>query len=293
MNINWYPGHMVKTKREIEENLKLVDLVIEILDARIPLASQNPEIAGLIGNKKRIILLNKCDLANDTENDKWVRFFASQNVPAILTDANSGKGIKEVIHQIHTLGQEEIASMQAKGRIGKSIRVMVVGIPNVGKSSLINRISKRNAQEVGNRPGVTKVKKWIRLDNQIELLDTPGVLWPKFESQEVGLLLSFTGTIKDEILEKTEVAFYLLQYLLQYEQTKLLARYDLTKEQIEEDKDKSQNPSQQVMEVMNRIGRKRGAIMSGGKIDEEKIAGILIDDFRSGKIGKITLEKVK
>ncbi len=215
MNINWYPGHMAKTKKQIIEDLKLIDVVVELLDARLPLASQNPDLKEIIGGKKKIVVLNKCDLADDKENKKWINYFERNGIKAVLTDANSGFGINEVTRQIEYIMQENLEKMASKGRLGKPIRVMILGIPNVGKSSFINRISKKTSAGVGNKPGVTRQKQWIRLKNNIELLDTPGVLWPKFESEEVALKLSYVGTIKDDILEKTEVAFYLLKFLLE------------------------------------------------------------------------------
>jgi ribosome biogenesis GTPase A len=292
-NINWYPGHMVKTKRQILEDLKLIDIVIELLDARIPISSQNPDLAKMIENKNKIVVLNKCDLADEKENNKWIAYFKNKGIKAVLTDSNSGYGVQELIRQIKETAQEDLDKLAKKGRVGKSIRIMILGIPNVGKSSLINRISKKTSAGVGNKPGFTKQKQWIRVSNDIELLDTPGVLWPKFESEQVALNLSFTGTIKDEVLERTEIAFYLVKWLLENEEDKLLERYKLTKQDIENIKENVQNPNEQIAEIINQIAKKRGAIVSGGNIDEEKIAGIIIDDFRSGKMGKITIEKSK
>lgn len=292
-NINWYPGHMAKTKRQISEDLKLIDIVIELLDARIPISSQNPDIRQIIGDKPRIVLLNKCDLADEKENAKWVKYFEEKGIKAVLTDSNSGQGVQELIRQIKLMAKEDLEEKAAKGRVGKSIRVMILGIPNVGKSSLINRISKKTSAGVGNKPGFTKQKQWIRVSDNIELLDTPGVLWPKFESQQVALNLSFAGTIKDEVLEKTEVAFYLVKWLLENEEEKLLQRYKITKDDINDIKETVQNPSEQIALVIDKIAKKRGAIISGGHTDEEKISGIIIDEFRSGKLGRISLEKVK
>ncbi len=289
-NINWYPGHMAKTKRQIMEDLKLIDIVIELLDARIPISSQNPDIKEMIGAKKKIILLNKCDLAEENENHRWVTYFEKMGEKVILTDSKSGAGVQELVRQIKEVAKIDLEQIANKGRVGKSIRVMILGIPNVGKSSLINRISKKTSAGVGNKPGFTKQKQWIRVANNIELLDTPGVLWPKFNSNEVALNLSFTGTIKDEVLEKTEIAFYLLKWLLEHEEEKLLQRYKLTKEEMNHLREKIQNPNEQIVKVMDLIAQKRGAIMSGGYTDEEKVASILIDDFRTGKMGRITLE---
>lgn len=293
MNINWYPGHMAKTKKQILEDLRLIDIVIELLDARIPISSQNPDIRQMLGDKKKIVILNKCDLADEKENHKWVNYFETNGIKAVLTDSNSGQGVQELVRQIKEMAKQDLTKMAQKGRIGKSIRVMILGIPNVGKSSLINRVSKKTSAGVGNKPGFTKQKQWIRMADNIELLDTPGVLWPKFESEEVALNLSFTGTIKDEILEKTEIAFYLVKWLLENEEEKILQRYKLTKEEISKIKEEIQSPNEQIIEVMNLIAKKRGAIMPGGYTDEEKVSAIILDDFRSGKIGKITIEKVK
>ena len=291
--INWYPGHMAKTKRQITEDLKLIDIVLELLDARIPISSQNPDLREIIGDKKKIVILNKCDLANEKENNKWIEYFKKNGIKAVLTDSNSGVGIQELIRQIKELAKADLEELAKKGRVGKSIRVMILGIPNVGKSSLINRISKKTSAGVGNKPGFTKQKQWIRVSDEIELLDTPGVLWPKFESQKVALNLSFTGTIKDEVLEKTEIAFYLIKWLLENQEEKLLERYKLTKQDINNIKENVQNPGEQIVEVMNLIAKKRGAIVSGGYTDEEKVAGIIIDEFRNGKLGRITLEIAK
>lgn len=291
ININWYPGHMAKTKKQILEDLKLIDIVIELLDARIPISSQNPDIREMVENKKKIILLNKSDLADEKENIKWVKYFEKVNTKAILTDSNSGVGVQELVRGIKEMAKEDLNKMTQKGRVGKSIRVMILGIPNVGKSSLINRISKKTSAGVGNKPGFTKQTQWIRLSDNIELLDTPGVLWPSFKSNEIALNLSFTGTIKDEVLEKTEIAFYLVKYLLENEEEKILQRYKLTEKDINNIRQNVQNPNEQIAEIVNLIAKKRGAIISGGLTDEEKVANIIIDDFRTGKMGRITLEK--
>ena len=288
VHINWYPGHMAKTKKQIVEDLKLVDVVIELLDARIPKSSQNPEIADLLANKKRIVVLNKSDLADENETQKWIKEFKNQGIEAIQVDSNKGTGIQSIIKLVEKMMKEELERQTQKGRIRKTIRVMIVGIPNVGKSSFINRISKKTTMAVGNRPGVTRQKQWIRIGNQIELLDTPGVLWPKFESNEVGLNLAFTGSIKDEVIDKEEIAYYLIKYLNENYQNNLIEKYKIKQEEIEGIKD---NP-QYILELMQLIGRKRGAIISGGVVDENKVANIVLDDFRSGKIGKITIEKV-
>lgn len=290
-NINWYPGHMAKTKKQIIEDLKLIDVVVEILDARIPKSSQNPELQEWIKNKKKIIVLNKSDLAEDAKNKQWVEYYKKQGIPAILTDSNSGKGINETIHEIEKIMQEDKKILEQKGRIGKSIRVMIVGIPNVGKSSFINRITKKSVAVVGNRPGVTRQKQWVRIKENINLLDTPGILWPKLEQEETALNLAYTGTIKDDNLEKIEIAYFLLKYLLENKRQNLIQRYNLNEVEIENILNNTENlENENIMEVMYIIGKKRGTIISGGRIDEEKVSNLLIEEFRNGKLGKITLE---
>ncbi len=279
---------MAKTKRQITEDLKLIDVVIELLDARIPVSSRNPDISQITKKKKRIILLNKSDLSDNEQNSKWLNYYKNNGIPTILVDSNSGKGIDQVLREINKVMEVDLKVATEKGRIGKNIRVMILGIPNVGKSSFINRISKKTSAIVGNKPGVTKQKQWIRIANNIELLDTPGVLWPKFQSEEVGLNLAYTGSIKDELLEKTEIAYQLLRYLYKNYKKELLERYkipDFIEESGEEERDT-------ILRLMDTIGEKRGAKIAGGRIDLEKVANIVLDDFRSGKIGKITLEQI-
>ena len=292
-NINWFPGHMAKTRRQITEDLKIIDIVVEILDSRIPISSQNPDIKEITKNKKKIVVLNKCDLSDEKDNKKWITYFEKKGNKAILVNSNNGKGIDEVIRQIQKTMQEENQAYADKGRIGRKIRVMVVGIPNVGKSSFINRISKKNSAGVANRPGVTKQKQWIRINDDIELMDTPGVLWPKFENNNVALNLAYTGTIKDTILELTEIAYNLTKFLLTEYKKNLLDRYSLDEDKIDEILLQAQNENENIYEIMQLIGKKRGAIISGGNIDDDKTSRIILDDFRSGKLGKITLEKVK
>lgn len=290
MNINWYPGHMLKTKKQIMEDLKLIDIVIEILDARIPVSSRNPDMQKIIQNKKRIVVLNKSDLAEEKETTKWVEYYKKNDIKAIVADSNLGKGIKETLKQIEKIMKEDMQKAAAKGRIKKNIRVMILGIPNVGKSSFINRLCNKKTTIVGNRPGVTRQKQWVRISNNIELLDTPGVLWPKFEDEKVALNLSFTGSIKDEILETVEVAFSLLTYLYNSYKSDLMERYKITENDIEDIKSEDEN--EEIYNLMKLIGKRRGAVISGGEVDDEKTANILLNDFRSGKLGRITLEKV-
>lgn len=288
VRLNWYPGHMLKTKKQIMEDLKLIDVIIEILDARIPLASQNPDIKQITANKKKIIVLNKSDLANEAETKKWIEFFKNQGIIAIATDSNLGKGVKETLKLVQEVMQEKLEKASMKGIKNKNIRIMICGIPNVGKSSFINRMINKKSAEVGNRPGVTKQKQWVRISTNIELLDTPGVLWPKFENQDISLKLAYTGTIKDELLDKTEIAYNLLKYLEKNNKKELFERYKLTDQEINsiisEDDD--------TIKLMNLIAKKRGAIISGGEIDYERTSAIILNDFRTGKIGRITLEKV-
>ena len=265
-NINWYPGHMAKTKKQIIEDLKLIDVVVQIIDARTPKSSINPDINSYIKDKKQVIVLNKSDLSDINENKRWLEYYKKKNIPAVLCDSNTGKGIQDTIKEIEKSNIDNKKLLENKGRIGKPIRVMVIGIPNVGKSSFINRIS---------------------------LLDTPGVLWPKFENEEIALNLAFIGTIKDDILDKVEIAFELLKNLLQNYKQNILERYKLDEVQVDDIMKNTNNmESENILEIMYLIGKKRGAIVSGGKVDEQKVANIILDDFRCGKLGKITLETI-
>lgn len=283
-------GHMLKTKKQIIEDIKLIDIVIEILDARIPVSSKNPDLQKIINNKKRIVLLNKADLADDIETRKWIGQYKNNNVIAISCDANLGKGTKEILKAIENIMQEEMQKAADKGRIKKNIRVIILGIPNVGKSSLINRLCGKKTATVGNKPGVTKQKQWVRIANNIELLDTPGVLWPKFEDENVALNLSYTGSIKDEILQTIDIAFKLLIFLYNNYPQRLIERYKIETDELE-NIDKEDN-NEEIYDIMKLIGKKRGAVKSGGEIDDEKTANIILNDFRSGKLGKITLERI-
>ena len=291
INLNWYPGHMAKTRREIIEDLKLIDVVIELVDSRIPISSRNPDIAEITKNKDRIIVLNKCDLSDKKENEKWIKSFKENGLIAIECDSNSGRGVNEVLRAIEKIKEGQMQEYASKGRTGRKIRAMILGIPNVGKSSFINRVSKASRLEVGNKPGVTKKKQWIRLNDKIELLDTPGVLWPKFESNQVALNLAYTGSIKDDVLPQTEIAYELLKYLLENYRSSVSERYKISVEHIEEILNRDEPENYNIYEIMLEIGKKRGAIISGGQVDDEKVARIILDDFRSGKIGKITLER--
>ena len=294
LNINWYPGHMTKTKKQIIEDIKLMDVVVEVLDARIPISSRNPDIEQYIQNKDRLILLNKSDLADETENINWINYFKRDGREAVTINSNTGEGIKQAIKKIVEIYSANQKKYQIKGRVGKAIRVMVLGIPNVGKSSFINRVSNKNSAQVGNKPGVTRQKQWIRINENIELLDTPGILWPRFENRETALNLAYTGTIKDEVLEIIEIGFSLLKFLVENYLDKLVERYKLSNEEINNIlKDGELQENERILKILHYIGKKRGAIISGGNIDEEKTARLILEDFRNGKIGRITLEKAK
>ena len=257
---------MAKTKKQIIEDLKLIDIVAEILDARIPLASQNPDIKEIIKNKKRLVILNKCDLSGEKENKKWIEYFEKNNIPAVLVDSVSGKGIQEVTKKIEQIYDND--KHESKGRVGKSIRIMILGIPNVGKSSFINRIAKRTAAQTGNKPGVTRKKQWIRVSDRIELLDTPGVLWPKINNEKIGMYLAFTGTIKDDVLQTEEIGFELLKTMIKNYMQNLIERYKLSEEQIKNIiQNQELGENEKVLEIMNMIGIKRGAVISGEEIN--------------------------
>ena len=281
MNIQWFPGHMAKTRRLITENLKLVDVIIELLDARIPYSSRNPEIISLINNKPRLVAFNKSDLADEQISKQWIKWYANQGINCILINSISGKGLNEVKTRARDLMSEKIEREKAKGKIFTPVRTMIVGIPNVGKSSFINKIVGKASAVTGDRPGVTRGKQWIRINSEIELLDTPGILWPKFEDQEVGLNLAFTGAIKDDIMDISEVAMELLHRLYKLYPNELCTRFKLDAEAI-----KDLTP----LELLETVGLKRGCIVSKGQIDYSRISSIVLDEFRGGKIGKITLE---
>ncbi|MBO5364259.1 MAG: ribosome biogenesis GTPase YlqF [Clostridia bacterium] len=280
MNLQWFPGHMSKTRRMISENLKLVDVVIELLDARLPLSSRNPEIDRIVDKKPRILVLNKADLADEKTTREWIAWFQKKGLVAIPLDSQSGKGFSAFAPAIDRVMKEKLERDRAKGIQRHSIRLMVVGIPNVGKSSFINRLSGRNAAKTGDRPGITQTKQWIRIAGKYELLDTPGILWPKFEDPEVAKRIAFTGGIKDEIIDVEELACLLLSYMVLENPGALLNRYKLTVDDVKGE----------AFTVLESIGRKRGCVVSGGNIDTLRAANLLLDDFRSGKIGNITLE---
>lgn len=280
MNLQWFPGHMSKTRRMISEHLKLVDVLVEILDARLPLSSRNPEIDKIAGDKLRILVLNKADLADSAATAAWQAYFARQGLTAVPLDSQGGKGFSAFAPAIDRVMKEKIERDRSRGIQRHSVKLMVVGIPNVGKSSFINRLSGRSAAKTGDRPGITTTKQWIRIAGKYELLDTPGILWPKFESPEVAKRIAFTGGIRDEIIDIEELACQLLAYLSERYAAALCARYKLTID-----------PAQtEPYDLLEEIGRKRGCIVSGGNVDTFRAAALLLDDFRSSKLGAITLE---
>lgn len=278
LNINWYPGHMKKTMDNIKSSLKLVDVVIEIVDARIPIASRNPLLDEVLGDKPRVVLLNKMDLANEAMNKKWLEYFKAKGYEAILIDSVKGTNLNKIESTSRTLLTEKFKKLEEKNLDLKRVRAMIVGIPNVGKSTLINRIANRRSAKVGNRPGVTRQNQWIKTGKDFELLDTPGVLWPKFESEEIGLDLAFTGAIKDEIMDTETLAFKLIEKLNHIDKGIMETRYKIETEGLS------------TLEIMEAIGQKRGCLIRGGDFDYEKISNIVLDEFRKGVLGRITLE---
>lgn len=280
--IQWFPGHMQKTRRLIKENLRNVNLVAEIVDARVPSASRNPELDEMLGQKPKMVLLNKCDLADERATRRWIAYYRAHGVPAIAIDAKSGKGFSQFVPAVHQALADYIERRQKKGMSGYQIRVMVVGVPNVGKSSFINRIAGGKRAKVEDRPGVTRGKQWIRISEDLELLDMPGILWPKFEDQAVGEKLAFTGAIKDDIMDLEYIAMKLLDVLCQHYPDKLCERYKLTRQQLDD--------CDGGWEVLQLIGKKRGMLVSGGEVNTERAAITVIDEYRGQKIGRFTLE---
>ncbi len=280
MNIQWFPGHMAKTRRMLSENIKMIDVVIELLDARIPLSSRNPEIDTLLGTKPRVVLLNKADLADPIATNEWIKYYRNKGISCLTAESKKGEGLNNVKARLREIMADKIEREKQKGRLLRPIKTMVVGIPNVGKSSFINKIAGKATAITGDKPGVTRNKQWIRINEEIELLDTPGILWPKFEDEKVGLNLAFTGAIKDDILDIAEIAMNLMKSLSQMYPEQLSQRYKLDK--IED---------MTGLELLEAAGKKRGCIISGGEVDYYRISAIVLDEFRGGKIGRITLER--
>lgn len=294
-NINWYPGHMKKTRELIQNNLKMVDVVVEVIDSRIPKSSRNPIIDEILGNKPRVVALNKTDLASETETRKWAKYFVERGYQTAPINAQTGNGVQNLLRTL-----EDMENKLNEGKLrNKPLRIMIVGVPNVGKSSLINRLTGRKSTQIGNRPGVTKGKQWLKLKNGMELLDTPGILWPKFEDPRVGLYLAFCGSIKDEILDLPTLCLELLKVLKADYMEMLVKRYGINEEQNisqPEELDDSgiyggQEDVPPELSLMDEISLKRGYILPGKRIDYDRAGKAIIDEFRNGKIGRITLEK--
>ncbi|MFC7685438.1 ribosome biogenesis GTPase YlqF [Ureibacillus sp. GCM10028918] len=280
MTIQWFPGHMAKARREVSEKLKLVDIIFELIDARLPLSSRNPMIDQVINQKPRLLILNKADMADETETNKWVQYFAKQGHTAVAINSLEGKGLQKVTKAAQEILAEKWDRMKAKGMKPRAIRAMIVGIPNVGKSTLINRLAKKNIAKTGNMPGVTKSQQWIKVGKDIELLDTPGILWPKFEDQEVGLKLALTGAIKDTIINMEDLAVYGLQFLSIHYPNRMEERYGLTA--IHE----------KLVDTFDHIGKKRKVFGQGGEIDYDQVAEIIVRDIRNQHFGKISFDIV-
>ncbi len=280
--IQWFPGHMAKTRRKITESLSLVDAVVEITDARIPVSSRNPELAGIIVNKPRMVLLNKSDMADPAETAGWIRAYADEGIPALAVDCRSGKGLQSFNETVKSLLKDKIEQNRAKGLVGKPLRLMIVGIPNVGKSSFINRLCKSNRAKVEDRPGVTRGNQWFSVGNGLELLDTPGVLWPKFEDPTVGLRLAITGAVKDTVMDIETLAVRFIDEIKSKYGSLLEQRYKM-----------ELDPTADAYDILCTIGRKRGMVIRGGEIDTERAAVMLMDEYRSGTIGRTTLDRVE
>lgn len=282
MNINWYPGHMKKTMDNIRLSLKLVDIVGEIIDSRIPISSKNPVIDDVLKDKPRIMILNKSDMADENETKKWLSYYRKKGYGAVVVDALHSKGLDKIYSVAKEMLADKFKKLEEKNLSAKTIRMMIVGIPNVGKSTFINSISKRKSAKIGDRPGVTKQVQWIKTKNDLELLDTPGVLWPKFEDERIGLHLAFTGAIKDEIMDIENLAFRFIDELNKRDINILKNRYNLSEDSYED-----------TLYLMDEIGRNRGAILKKNEIDYFKVANLVFDDFRKVKLGRITLETIE
>lgn len=280
-NIQWFPGHMTKTKRRIQASLKLIDVVVEIIDARIPISSSNPDLAQIIENKPKLVLLNKCDKANKFATQKWVNYYSEKGVKALPVDCKTGRGLNKFVPAVREILADKFEAQKAKGIKNLILRLMIVGIPNVGKSSFINRVSKQTRAKVEDRPGVTRGNQWYTISNDLEMLDTPGVLWPKFDDEKVGLHLAFTGAVKDQVLDIELLAMDFLDAMQKAPTQEFLDRFKLKREDIEDI---------QPYELLELVGRKRGMLISGGEIDTERAANLIMDEYRAGKFGNITLE---
>ena len=280
MTIQWYPGHMAKAKREMIEKIKQIDVVIELVDARIPESSRNPLVDDIAGQKPRLMILNKSDLADPKRTEQWQKYYQKQNFSTIAVNSQTGAGTDKIAASVAQLTSERRNRLIEKGVNPRADRALILGIPNVGKSTLINRLANKRIAKIGDRPGITKAQQWIKIGNTLQLLDTPGILWPKFEDQEVGLKLAATGAIKDEVIDYEEIATYILRYMAVHYPQALIDRYQL-----------AEQPDQlELVELYDEIGKKRGCLMSGGLIDYDKTAEIIVRDFRSQKLGRVTFE---
>ena len=279
MNIQWYPGHMTKTRRQMTEDVKFVDLVAEVVDARIPISSRNPDIDAMVGDKPRMIIFNRADQADPAQTAVWKSWFREKGFAVLETDAKTGKGVREFSAVVKAALKDKIEQWKAKGQVGRPVRVMVVGVPNVGKSTFINKVAKRKSAKAGDRPGVTRGKQWVNVDSGLDMLDTPGILWPKFEDQTVGMHLAFTGAVKDEVVDIEELAAALLELLRDRYPDSLRERYKL-----------EPTADAKGWELLEQAARKRGMLISGGEVDSERMARVLLDEFRGGKLGRFTLE---
>ena len=278
--LSWFPGHMTKTRRMITAEIANMDAVCEIIDARIPMSSRNPDLDELTAGKPRIVVLNRVDQADSAQTKRWAAYFRSLGYAVIEVDAKSGAGVKQFAPAVRSLLKDKIAAYESKGQVGRVLRVMILGIPNVGKSTFINKVSGRKSAKAEDRPGVTRGKQWVPVDKTLELLDTPGILWPKFEDPEVGVRLAFTGAIRDDVIDTEELAGRLMAYLGAQYPAALLERYKITAEEGEDG-----------FALLEKAGRKRGFLISGGEVDTERMSRILLDEFRGGKLGRFTLEQ--
>ena len=279
MNIQWYPGHMTKTRRMMAADMKYVDVVAEIIDARIPIASRNPDIDDLVGSKPRVVVLNRADQADPAASKLWGEWFRARGISVLECDAKSGRGVNQFSAVMRGALREQIARWREKGQVGRPVRAMVVGIPNVGKSTFINKVAKRKSAKASDRPGVTRGKQWITVDQGLELLDTPGILWPKFEDETIGMHLAFTGAVRDAIMDVETLSCHLIELLAQRKPASLTERFKIVPEE-----------GMTGWDLLEAGARKRGFLVSGGEVDLERMANILLDEFRAGKLGRITLE---
>ncbi len=287
MNIQWYPGHMTKTRRQIEADLKLVDIVVEIIDARIPISSRNPDIDRIVGDKPRLVVLNRADQADPDSNRLWTERFKAQGWTVLETDAKTGAGVNRFSQVVQLALKDQIARWREKGQVGRPVRAMVVGVPNVGKSTFINKVAKRKSAKAGDRPGVTRGKQWVNVDTTLDLLDTPGILWPKFEDERTGIHLAFTGAVKDDIMDVETLACHLMCFLSRRYPEALKNSYKLAALPEQEPEENDVAFGYRILEA---AAQKRGMRISGGELDTERMARVLLDEYRAGKLGRFTLE---